>query len=87
MKTIIAASILVLSGTASADWENAWGTDELAINHEGHVTEQSMTVDPIASSGFASGNSELQAGVKSDGSSAGRTAHEDLSSALAEYGA
>lgn len=88
MKTIIATSLILFATTASADWEAAWGTDELMINHEGHVASQSTTVDPIADSGFGSGNDELFAGHEADGfgSDAGRTAFDSYYDNLYENG-
>jgi len=79
MKTVIATTLILFASTASANWEAAWGTDELMINHEGHVTSQSATVDPIADSSFAFRNPELFAGHDAGGSGIGnsdRTAFE-----------
>ena len=78
MKTIIASSLILFASSASADWEAAWGTDELMINHDSHVTAQSVTVDPIADSAFGHGNAELFAGDEADGidSVGSRTAFE-----------
>jgi hypothetical protein len=67
MKTVIATTLILFASTTSADWEAAWGTDELMINHEGHVTPQSATIDPIAASGFGEDNAELFAGHAADG--------------------
>jgi hypothetical protein len=88
MKTIIASSLILIASTASADWEAAWGTDELMINHEGYVTSQSNTVDPIARSAFGKGNNELFAGHESDGLDypVNRTAFESLINTLYENG-
>ena len=88
MKTFLAATVLVFATSASADWEAAWGTDELMINHEGHVSNHSRTVDPIADSGFGIDNDELFAGHESDGiSSSDRTAFESYYNDLSENGA
>ena len=88
MKILLATTTLLFATTASADWEAAWGTDELMINHEGYVSEQSVTVDPIAESGFGNDNPELFAGHEADGISAsGLTAYEQLSIELHENGA
>ena len=67
MKTVIAITLILFASSASADWEAAWDTDELMINHEGHVTTQSVTIDPIAASGFGEDSTELFAGHAADG--------------------
>jgi hypothetical protein len=89
MKTIIASSLILLASSASADWEAAWGTDELMINHDSQVSAQSVTADPIADSAFGVGNAELFAGHDADGidTVGDRTAFELYYDNLYEYGA
>lgn len=88
MKTIIASALILIASTASADWEAAWTTDELMINHEGYGTSQSNTFDPIARSAFGEGNNELFAGHESDGidNPVNRTAFGSLNNMLYENG-
>ena len=88
MKTVIASTLILLASSASADWEAAWGTDELMINHEGYVTPRSVTVDPISDSAFGRDNPELFAGHEADGiGESGRTAFELYYEALYDQGA
>lgn len=66
MKTLIAASLLALaSGSAFADWEDAWRNPDLSNNYDGHkVTQQSSAHDPLETT-FAS-NADLYAGGDAD---------------------
>lgn len=90
MKTVIATTLILFASTASADWEAAWGTDELMINHQAHVTSPSATVDPVADSSFAFRNTELFAGHDAEDRGIGnsdRTAFELYYDNLYENGA
>ncbi|MEJ2321844.1 MAG: hypothetical protein P8Z31_05710 [Gammaproteobacteria bacterium] len=66
MKTLIASTLILFASGASADWEAAWGTDELMINHAGEVALQSATDDPVPDSAFGRDNPELFAGHAAD---------------------
>lgn len=62
MKTIIAATLLLVATSATADWENVFQNPDLSVNYQGHTSTSSISVDPVAAA--YSGNSDLFAGVE-----------------------
>lgn len=62
MKTIIAATLMLVATSATADWENVFQNPDLSVNYQGHTSTSSISVDPVAAA--YSGNSDLFAGVE-----------------------
>lgn len=62
MKTIIAATLMLVATSATADWENVFQNPDLSINYQGHTSTSTISVDPVAAA--YSGNSDLFAGVE-----------------------
>ena len=62
MKTIIAATLMLVATSVTADWENVFQNPDLTANYQGHTTVSTVSVDPVAAS--YSGNSDLFAGVE-----------------------
>lgn len=62
MKTIIAATLLLVATSATADWENVFQNPDLSVNYQGHTSTSTISVDPVAAA--YSGNSDLFAGVE-----------------------
>jgi hypothetical protein len=65
MKTLIAFSILALTGAAAhADWEDVFQNPNLSVNHEGHVQQiQLPSVDPVAAAFPGNGDLDSSAGM------------------------
>ena len=63
MKTLIAATLMLVATSVSADWENIFQNPDLTANYQGHTTVSTVSVDPVAAA--YSGNSDLFAGVES----------------------
>lgn len=62
MKTIIAATLMLVATSATADWENVFQNPDLSINYQGHTSTSTISVDPVAAA--YSANSDLFAGVE-----------------------
>ncbi len=62
MKTIIAATLMLVATSATADWENVFQNPDLSVNYQGHTSTSTISVDPVAAA--YSGNSDLFAGVE-----------------------
>ncbi len=60
MKTILAATLMLVATAATADWEDVFQNPDLTANYQGYTTESTVSVDPIAET-FAR-NSDLFAG-------------------------
>ena len=75
MKTLIAATLMLVATSATADWENVFQNPDLTANYQGHTTTSTVSVDPVAAA--YSNNSDLFAGVE-----AGDVTHSDSSSSL-----
>ena len=75
MKTIIAATLMLVATSVSADWENMFQNPDLSANYQGYTTVSTVSVDPVATA--YSNNSDLFAGLE-----AGDVTHSDSSSSL-----
>ena len=62
MKTIIAATLMLVATSVSADWENMFQNPDLTANYQGYTTVSTVSVDPVAEA--YTGNSDLFAGVE-----------------------
>ena len=76
MKTLIAASVLALSGTAAhAGWEDVFQNPDLSVNHEGDVEIIRLpSVDPVAAAFPGNGDLDSSDGIRGGLGSASRTA-------------
>jgi hypothetical protein len=72
MKTILAASLMLVATTVTADWEDVFKNPDLTANYQGYTTSSSVSVDPIAET--YAGNSDLFAGEESGNMMKSRTA-------------
>lgn len=70
MKTLIAATLMLVATSATADWENVFQNPDLTTNYQGHTTASTLSIDPVAAS--YSNNSDLFAGLE-----AGDVMHSD----------
>ena len=75
MKTIIAATLMLVATSVSADWENIFQNPDLTANYQGHTTASTVSVDPVSAA--YSNNSDLFAGLE-----AGDVTHSDSPSSL-----
>lgn len=62
MKTIIAATLMLVATSATADWEDVFHNPDLTANYQGHTTTSTVSVDPVAEA--YSGNNDLFAGAE-----------------------
>ena len=60
MKTILAATLMLVATTATADWEDVFKNPDLSANYQGYTTTSTVSVDPVAET--YAGNSDLFAG-------------------------
>lgn len=60
MKTILAATLMLVATAATADWEDVFQNPDLTANYQGYTTESTVSVDPIEAA--YSGNPDLFAG-------------------------
>jgi hypothetical protein len=72
MKTILAATLMLVATSVSADWEDMYQNPDLTANYQGYTTTSTVSVDPVAAS--YSSNSDLFAGLE-----AGDVMHSDSS--------
>ena len=72
MKTILAASLMLVATTVTADWEDVFKNPDLTANYQGYTTTSSVSVDPVAE--IYAGNSDLFAGEESGNMMKSRTA-------------
>jgi len=63
MKTMIAATLMLVASVATADWEDVFKNPDLTSNYQGYTTASTVTVDPVAET-YAD-NSDLFAGDES----------------------
>jgi len=63
MKTIIAATLMLVATSVTADWEDVFQNPDLTANYQGHTTTSTLSVDPVAAA--YSDNSDLFAGAHS----------------------
>ncbi len=75
MKTLIAATLMLVATSATADWENVFQNPDLTANYQGHTTASTVSVDPVSAA--YSDNSDLFAGLE-----AGDVTHSDSPSSL-----
>jgi len=75
MKTLIAATLMLVATSATADWENVFQNPDLTANYQGHTTASTVSVDPVAAA--YSNNSDLFAGLES-----GDVTHSESNSTL-----
>ena len=75
MKTLIAATLMLVATSVSADWEDMYQNPDLTANYQGYTTTSTVSVDPVAAA--YSNNSDLFAGLE-----AGDVTHSDSSSSL-----
>ena len=47
MKTILAATLMLVATAATADWEDVFQNPDLTANYQGYTTESSVSVDPV----------------------------------------
>ena len=47
MKTILAATLMLVATTATADWEDIFQNPELTANYQGYTTTSTVSVDPV----------------------------------------
>jgi hypothetical protein len=47
MRTILAATLLLVVTTATADWEDVFKNPDLTANYQGYTTTSSVSVDPV----------------------------------------
>ncbi|MFK7848257.1 MAG: hypothetical protein AB8G77_23420 [Rhodothermales bacterium] len=62
MKTLLAATLMLATTVATADWEDVFKNPDLSSNYQGHTTVSTLSVDPVAEA-FA-GNNDLFAGAE-----------------------
>ena len=60
MKTILAATLMLVATAATADWENVFQNPDLTANYQGYTTVSTVSFDPVAET--YAGNSDLFAG-------------------------
>ena len=60
MKTILAATLMLVATAATADWEAVFQNPDLTANYQGYTSTSSVSVDPVAE--IYAGNSDLFAG-------------------------
>ena len=60
MKTLLAATLMLVVTTATADWEDVFQNPDFTANYQGYTTESTVSVDPVAET--YAGNSDLFAG-------------------------
>lgn len=60
MKTLLAATLMLVASAATADWEDVFQNPDLSINYEGHTTVSTVAFDPVEAA--YPGNSDLFAG-------------------------
>jgi hypothetical protein len=72
MKTILAATLMLVASTATADWEDVFQNPDFTANYQGYTTTSTVSVDPVAE--IYAGNSDLFAGEESGNMMKSRTA-------------
>ena len=72
MKTIFAATLMLVATAATADWEDVFQNPDLTANYQGYTTTSSVSADPVAET--YAGNSDLFAGEEVGNMMKSRTA-------------
>ena len=60
MKTLLAATLMLVATAATADWEDVFQNPDLTANYQGYTTESTVSVDPINEAFYK--NADLFAG-------------------------
>ena len=47
MKTILAATLMLVATIATADWEDVFKNPDLTANYQGYMTTSTVSVDPV----------------------------------------
>lgn len=56
MKTVLAATLILASSAATADWEDVFQNPDLTVNYQGYTTTSTVSADPVAETYFRNGD-------------------------------